>query len=211
MKTLRLLENITTFILVLMFVYSIVGLASVGRFTNTHAIQKQSLCTNCHVDALVELNNGAHIKEMKAEQSTVIESFFLIRGNPDIQGLCLSCHNVRQEMFAFKNLNITTKNLGDVKEGTASIDDIVLWEANNTNLTRMDDAILIMYENSIETITLKENMTDSFNGYSGKSCSTEGGLCHIYQKITDIGIRKGDFYAHKLPNTNRACRTCHLY
>lgn len=211
MKTLRLLENIATFILVLIFVYSIVGLASVGRFTNTHAIQKQSLCVDCHADALIELNNGRHINDMKPNQSTVIESFFLIRGQPDLQGLCLSCHNVRQDLFAFKNFNITTKKLNGTQKGAAYIEDIVLWETNNSNLTRMNDAVLIMYENSVETIILNENMTDNFNGYSGKSCSTAGGLCHIYQRITDIGIRKGDFYAHELPNTNRVCRTCHLY
>lgn len=95
----------TLFLIILVIVISATALtvASIGRFTRTHAIVGQSNCTDCHADAFIDMNYSWHIGAMGPNQSITMDYYFRMRNETDINGLCFSCHNVRKEEFVFKD------------------------------------------------------------------------------------------------------------
>jgi len=114
--------------------------ASIGRFTNTHAITVQSFCVDCHGESLIDLNDSKHIGSMRGDHSVVIDNYVYVANitgtKGDINGLCMSCHNVRSKDFGFEDYYYILKN------NASSINGLVFWELGQ-NYTE-----IVGYENN---------------------------------------------------------------
>jgi hypothetical protein len=118
------LKTIAIIVMAVTVIYTVMAVASVGRFSETHAITVKSECIDCHQDTMVDLFNGKHIRSMGLNQSAVIDNFLTVKGYSGnstvassdtqsfIQGLCYSCHIVagRSRLFAFQDFFIDNSN-----------------------------------------------------------------------------------------------------
>lgn len=129
----RLKTIIILIFLLIASLYVVIVMASVGRFVNTHSIVVQSYCIDCHSEKLEDLNASKHIGAMGENQSIVIDNWFILANvssnvnNNDINGLCMSCHNIRAYKFGFTDPYIYNVSSWGNISSVALINDIVLW------------------------------------------------------------------------------------
>ena len=124
--------------LVIALLYTALTMASIGRFANSHAIVAQSKCTDCHLEALSDLNNGSHINAMDKNQSIVLDNYFIMRGTGDTNGLCFSCHIIRSQEFGFKDPYISGNK--------SAINGIVFWNNNISNTGSETESVYVKIE-----------------------------------------------------------------
>lgn len=124
---LKKIKTFLTIVVIILLFYAMASFASVGRFEPTHTITMRSSCMDCHIDALIELNDsrhiGRHAVEVGKNQPIVIDNYFILSNSTDINGLCMSCHNLRYKDFGFVDPYITDN--GGVN--TSTINGIVFW------------------------------------------------------------------------------------
>lgn len=133
---LKRLKIVLSIVLCILVLYVMVTVASIGRFSNTHAIIRESNCTDCHIQSLKDLNDsrhiGSHYVNVGNNQSMVIDYYFNMAQSADINGMCLSCHNGRRKSFGMMDpyiYNISGNN-------SSAINGIVFWDPDwETNLT----------------------------------------------------------------------------
>jgi hypothetical protein len=133
-------ETIAIITIVVMLLYTAVAVASIGRFSQTHAINVKTECTDCHQDSLLKLFDGKHIRKMGSNQSTVIDNFLTLKGysqnftgtvaTSDVQGICYSCHIVsgRSRFFAFEDFFVDNVTGSNVTGNNVAISGIVLGD-----------------------------------------------------------------------------------
>lgn len=134
------IKNIAIITMIVMVLYTVVAVASIGRFSQTHAIAVKTECTDCHQDSLLNLFNGKHIRKMGPSQSTVIDNFLTLKGysenftgtlaTSDVQGICYSCHIVsgRSRFFAFQDFFIDKVPGSNISGNNVAIAGIVLGD-----------------------------------------------------------------------------------
>lgn len=139
-KTVLRLNTTLLAILVIMVIYTIVTMASIGRFSNTHAITAQSYCTDCHISSLTNLDNGRHVGAMGVHQSSVIDSYFEMVdttniSSRDVNGLCMSCHNIRAKDFGLVDPYFATISSGNGTSNVSTTNGIIFWNPEwDTNI-----------------------------------------------------------------------------
>lgn len=124
-------------VLLIPVVYVAVTVASVGRFSTTHAIVRESSCIDCHMQELIDLNNsrhmGSHVVNVGNNQATTIDYYIDMAQSPDINGVCMSCHNNRRNLFGIVDPHIFSV----YGNNTSIFNGVVLWnpdwEMNITN------------------------------------------------------------------------------
>ncbi len=147
--TTKHVEIIAMSILIAMVFYTIVAIATIGRFAQTHAVVVKSDCVSCHIDSFQALNNSKHISDMREGQSYVIDNFILMRNSndteSDLQGLCYSCHNVnkRSGAFAFQDFYID-------KENNTVINGLTFW-TNETPVGNENESVRVKI--TVESVT----------------------------------------------------------
>lgn len=130
---LKKIKTFLTIVVIILLFYAIVSFALIGRFGPTHAITMKSSCINCHMDALVDLNDsrhiGRHAVEVGKNQPIVIDNYIILSNSTDINGLCMSCHNLRYKDFGFVDPYITNNGGGANGSGVnvSTINGIVFW------------------------------------------------------------------------------------
>ncbi len=169
MKT-RAIKFMAMSILVAMVFYSFVALASIGRFSQTHAIVVKSDCTDCHIDSLTNLDKGKHIGAMGKNQSNVIDNFFFLKNSSDVQGLCYTCHSInkRSRAFGFQDLYIDSRN------NYSAVNGIVFW---NNILPTGEETENIRVNVTLESVTPENTsvtvdatvMLENFSGQQNAS------------------------------------------
>lgn len=116
-----------TIVVAMLVLYTIVSLASVGRFSATHAIVLKSSCIGCHMDALADLNRsdhmGSHAINVGNNQGITIDYYILMANSTDVNGVCMSCHNGRRNMFGAVDPYIYYSS----GNNTSVINGIVFW------------------------------------------------------------------------------------
>jgi hypothetical protein len=137
------IKTIITLVTVVMAIYTAVAVATVGRFSETHAITVKTECTDCHQDAMLDVFNGKHISSMSTNQTAVIDNFLTIKGYTGnstgsdkqdfIQGLCYSCHVVEQRnsYFGFQDFFMDSQN-NVVISGVKLLNDVTSGDENES-------------------------------------------------------------------------------
>lgn len=143
------IEQMAAIIIIAMVFYSIVAIASIGRFSQTHAIVMKADCTDCHIDSLSNLDKGKHIGAMGRDQNKTIDNFFILRNSADVQGLCYSCHvaGARTNAFALNDFYIDSEN-------NTVINGIDFWNNNINDISNIGNKV-----NGTETERIKVNIT----------------------------------------------------
>lgn len=159
-KTIFRLRATITIVLIVIVIYSVVMVvASIGRFSNTHAITVESYCVDCHLESLTHLENGDHIGAMSGDQSVVINNYYEMINtttinNSNTNGLCMSCHNVRAKDFGLIDPYISTVASGNGTYNISTINGITFWDG--IDLTELN----ITNENPTESIVLNIKVQD---------------------------------------------------
>lgn len=115
-------------VILILVIYVALTVASVGRFSATHAIVRESYCIGCHLQELVDLNDsrhmGSHVINVGNNQDTAIDYYIDIAEEADINGVCLTCHNNRRNLFGATDPYI----YGIAGNNTSVFNGVVIWD-----------------------------------------------------------------------------------
>lgn len=133
LKQLKIGLMIVLFILIL---YSMTTFASIGRFGTTHTVVRESNCTNCHVESIIDLDSnrhiGSHYVNVGNNQSTTIDYYTNMAQSIDINGICLSCHNGKKKLFGIVDPYIYNFSGSNI----SVVNGIEFWDSEwETNIT----------------------------------------------------------------------------
>lgn len=136
MLPLKKLKIGLTIVLLILVLYTITTFASIGRFSTTHAVVRESNCTNCHVESIIELDSnrhiGSHSVNVGNNQSIAIDYYVNMAQSVDINGICMSCHNGKKKLFGMVDPYIYNFSGNNI----SVINGIGFWDSEwETNLT----------------------------------------------------------------------------